>query len=297
MFNRRLGFMDFDLFKHVVNDAWSVTDTVNFSFFGEPMLHPRFLDCIDYLRSRPRRKRVVVFSNMTCSTKEIMRALIDSRISRLKISLDAFSSETFEKIRAGSHCLDLEGNRWDGDRFSMVTEKVEYWFKMKDHRPTRHEFVVSSMNVHELEPFVRKWHPLLGKNDDILSKSILSYGGVILKDVFLNKQPCNIWGREHQLVVDWQGNVSPCNLDVNMEMKIGKVPDQKLSDIWQSKAYRRIKSQSITRSISPCANCIDANNRSRDVIYTRDKGWNARHAGMYKIGNWYQNRDCNTRSE
>lgn len=282
-FNRPLGFMDFGLYKQIIDHVWTVTNRINFSFFGEPMLHPRFLDCIKYLQNcKPQNAKIVLISNMTCITSEIMDMLVALPVSKLKVSLDSASSDTFEKIRAGTHCLDMDGKKWNGNRFEMICSKIEHWFRLPKRPSTRHEFVVSSRNVHEVDSFVKRWMPLLRDIDDIYLKSILSYGGTMLTDSFLNKHPCRIWEKEHQMVIDWQGNVSPCNLDTNMDMIIGKFPEQKLTDIWNGEKYKQIREGSIKRTIVPCNTCIDGNNRGRDLRLVKGSKWDKSYLKMYK---------------
>lgn len=281
-FNRSLGFMDFNLFKQVIADASTIAKTINFSFFGEPMLHPHFLDCIEYVKQTARNNRIVLFTNMSCATREIMRALTGIKRFRIRMSVDAATSSTYEHVRPGRYCLDLDGNRCDDRRFDAICDKIEYWFKIKNHPGSRHTYVVSSRNIHELEAYAKRWLPLLGKHDDILAKSMITYGGTMLNDTFLNRQPCRIWSKEPHLVVDWQGNVSPCVIDTNMDLKIGHVPTQRLIEIWRSPAYKRTRELSQKKLIVPCDTCIDGNNRSRDLCLRRGDSWKPQYLQRYK---------------
>lgn len=284
-FDRPKGFMPYDRFLQIVEQAWTITDVVNFSFFGEPMLHPEFERVLDYFKGMlGKHRKLVLFSNFTLATESVMHKLIEIGLTRLRVSLDAATSETFQRIRAGSRVKNLDGSWHDGDRFAKTCEKVEHWFRMKGHAATRHEFVVSSRNAHEVEPFVRRWLPLLSKQDTILTKSILSYGGTMLNDPFLNRAPCRLWSKENYLVVDWRGLVSPCNLDTNMDLVIGDANVDSLASIYHGRRRAEVRDGSCARTLKPCDTCLDGNNRNRDFLYRAGSSWNPKTLGVYQQG-------------
>lgn len=282
VFDRKREFMDMDLFRRTVREAWTVSNTVNFSFFGEQTLHPSFLECLDFLSKRPSGKRVVLFTSFLLITQQMMDMFVRMRLDNMRISLDAATSSTYDLVRPGGPCRRLDGSWASGDRFDAVTAKVEGWFRRKDHVPTRHEFTVSSKNVHEVKDFVQRWTPLLGRKDLLLTKSILTYGGVMLNDSFLNPYPCKLWGKERYLIVGANGIVSPCNLDVNLALSVGDITKQSLSAIIASDRYRDVERNSRQRTISPCRTCTDGNNRARDRKYRRGDVWHDKHLAPYK---------------
>lgn len=281
VFDRKKGFMDFKLVQRLVKEAYEITNKINFSFFGEPMLHPQFLDILDLFKNRPNNKKLLLFTNFTCCTKEVMKKLIEIKINRIRISMDSNTSETYDKVRSGNWCLDLEGNKINSNRFNTMVDKITYWFSLCDHRPTAHEFVVSSQNFKELKGFIDRWQPLLGTNDIILTKTILSYGGIMLRDSFLNKYPCNMWD-DRYIVVNWQGKVTPCFLDVNVDLSIGNVNEQPLKDIAYNKKYDEIRDLSKKRKIDPCKYCTDGNNRGKDFEFKKNTPWPEDLINLYK---------------
>ena len=263
--------MALDLFRNIVMQASEIALEVNFSFFGEPMMHPEFIKFMDYLKDRTPELRVVMNTNFSLATTEIIGKLIEIRLDELRVSLDAASSSIYSQVRPGSNCLDLSGKPTDGDRFNLICQKLNHWFSLPKHCPTRHVFTVNSLNVREMKAFASRWLPLLGSNDEILFKSVLSYGGKIYDErIYPNR--CDVWNL-NTLTVDWAGNVSPCNLDTNMDLKIGSVQENSLKELFYSKKMQEVKKMSQQKKHTACKKCIDANNWSRNFILRRGEKW------------------------
>lgn len=270
-FDRDKGYMDFDLFCRVVDEAGKIAREINFSFFGEPMMHPEFLRFMDYLAGRRAGCRIVMNTNLSYATRGHFEKLIDIGLAELRLSIDAATSEVYDLVRPGKYFVDLDGSRGTRDRFETICEKAEYWFSLPTHRPTRHVFTVSSKNRSEIEGYVRRWLPLLGDHDVILTKNVLTYGGKI-DDTLIHAHPCNVWDNR-MLTVDWTGRVSPCNLDTNMDLTIGSVRDSGLLDLHHSREREQMEARSKARAITPCRTCVDANNWSRNFIFRKGDNW------------------------
>lgn len=256
-FDRPRGFMEFDLYCEIVEELFYSADEINFSYFGEPMMHPRFLDCMSFLKKRPKGMRVVMNSNMSYATAEIFEKLIEIGLDNLRVSLDAATEETYEAVRPGNFFVDLDGKAKQGNRFDVITNKVDYWHSLPLHGPTRHVFTVGTRNIGEIYPYIDRWQPHLGGQDVILFKNILTYGGK-MGDELVKKGPCNAW-KFGLLTVDWSGRISPCHLDTNMELEVGHFRQDRLLDVKDKPEYTSIKERSLARTIIPCDTCVDSN--------------------------------------
>lgn len=265
---RKKGFADFDLVKRLLDESFEISKYVNFSFFGEPLLHPKFLDILAYTQRKPKGFKVVINSNMSLVTKHIMEKFIEFDLTQLRISIDAASNETYNIVRGGNSCLDLNGNIIRENRLNAIDEKLRYWFSLKNHTSTRHVFPVSSLNKNDVIPYVKKWYPYLGSNDHILLKSILTYGGKISDNEITNSF-CNIWSLD-LLTVDWDGNVSPCNLDTNMDLIVGNVKDSTLKQLYQNDKFNKLKQLSKQKKVFPCNNCADSNNYTKNITINKN---------------------------
>lgn len=275
--SRLKGYMDFDLFKKVVDQAWAITPIINLSFFGEPTLHPEFLQCLKYLKQRPAGKSVVIYTNFLNVTQNMMNELIHSAPNRIHLSINAATSQTYDAIRSGKWCVDLNGTIHTDNLFEILCNKITHWFNTPRHPKTIHVFTIASYSIHELKNFVQKWLPLLGSGDEIFTKGILSYGGSMLNEPLLVSSPCKMWGSQSYLVVDWQGNVSPCFLDTNMRLVVGSVLDNSLQQIQDGSKRINVRQKSLARTIEPCNTCLDASHGIGSRTYRKGSLWNDAH--------------------
>lgn len=263
VFTRKKGYMPIDLFRKVLKESFKASRFINFSFFGEPLLHPEFMGFMDIIKDRPAGFKVVMNSNLSLATKKIFDKFIEIDLDTLKISIDAATNGTYDLVRPSSSCFSLDGTKSRTKRLDIIDEKVVYWFGISNHVPTKHVLPVSSLNIHEVLSYVDKWKPLLSSRDEILIKNVLTYGGKN-SDPLVSKCSCNVWD-QGVLTVDWQGNVSPCNLDTNMDLIVGNVGEQSFLDICSGNKFNSLMEMSKSKSIYPCNKCVDANNWSKNI--------------------------------
>ena len=267
-FNRDKGYMSDELFNVVLENAGKYAKLVTIGFFGEPLLHPRFED---YVRSFPtnRRYSLDINTNWSLVTKENLDIL--KLFDCVRISLDAPTPALWEELCPGAPVSDLNGVPCQ-NRYDTIVDKIEYWLSLPDHAPTRLVYVVSSTNKYAKKNFVEKWRPKLGLRDHILTKSVISYGGV-MKDSYMKCNSCNIESQPC-FTVAWNGDCTPCNLDVNIELKVGNLlAVRDMKQIVEGERWREIMS-TIRQKSGICSNCFDANNWTENKIYFRN--WNLR---------------------
>ena len=104
----------------------------------------------------------------------------------------------------------------------------------------------------------------LKKGDVLVTKAMLSFGGVVL-DPYMIKRDCNVV-REQRFVVAWDGRCTPCSLDGNLAMAAGDLNTQSVKEIIWSPAWGQAL-RDITQRAGICANCFDAQNYG-GVAYT-----------------------------
>ena len=116
------------------------------------------------------------------------------------------------------------------------------------------------------EVFLKEWLPRVKPEDSIATKRVISYGGH-MKDAYMRSYPCNI-PNERRLTVAWNGDCSPCNLDVNMGLKIGNLMEIKdVKELLEKGEYRKVM-KNIKKKKGVCKYCFDANNHIDNILYT-----------------------------
>jgi radical SAM protein with 4Fe4S-binding SPASM domain len=101
------AFMDFELFARLV-DQFPGLEELHLQGLGEPMMHPRFFDMVEYGAARG--IRVSTNTNLTLLTRERARRCMTAGLAWMRISVDGATAETYEKIRVRSKLARLERN-------------------------------------------------------------------------------------------------------------------------------------------------------------------------------------------
>jgi sulfatase maturation enzyme AslB (radical SAM superfamily) len=261
VFDRPFGFMSQETFDLCLDNAWKYAESLSFSFFGEQMLHPRFSELIASIPAE-RPYRLVTNTNGSLLTERNIEALM--RFDVVRFSIDSIDSESFNRLRPGGAILTVEG-RPGHDRFAALAEQIERWLARPGHPHTQLVFVTTEANKGLREEYLDYWRPRLGPADCVVTKSVISYGGV-MTDPYMTENPCTI-PVDNRLNVAFNGDCTPCNLDVNIALCVGNVheiPD--LMEMTRSSRYAAVM-DGIRDRYGICGNCKDANNHVESTLH------------------------------
>ncbi|MEL6349088.1 MAG: radical SAM protein [Myxococcota bacterium] len=260
-FTRPGRFIEPEVFRRAVEEANRVAEVVEIGFFGEQTLHRRYHEYVRALKTR--RFRLETNTNLSRVTQKTFETWMEAEMDLLRLSSDAITPEVFNRARPGS-VHDMNGNRVDeADRMAAINEKIHAWLAIPNHRPTRIVFVRSSHNRGEEEPFIDYWQPFLGPNDCILVKQVLTYGGVV-DDSEVLAHRCNVWEQRY-LMVAVNGDVTPCNLDVNIQLHLGNIMDDSIENLYNGPIARWLRLRTgCGNDLTPCRTCVDGNNWSKN---------------------------------
>jgi radical SAM protein with 4Fe4S-binding SPASM domain len=183
---------------------------------------------------------------------EVMKSLIEAGITRILLSLDAATPETYKKVRPG------------GD-FSVVMNNIETLLEYRRVNnliipAVRVSFVVTSLNVHERELFIDTFSDRV----DYLemqgfstyydqNSALIPTGAEQIKGFFCNAP----W---RKLIIRANGDVLPCCTFYGYEIVLGNVLQASIKDIFQGEQCRHLR-QEFKKGIyrlSPCLACSKA---------------------------------------
>jgi len=220
------GWMPLDLFQKVIDEGVPLgLSALDLSYYNEPLLHPLLLDFISYADSKGLQD-IMFSTNGQLLTTDITDRLLESGLTRLMVSLDASTEDTFKHIRAG------------GD-FETVVRNLEYFLCKKKELGqmmpiTRVSFVKTKINEHELEDFVKHWKPLV----DYISIQELIEFNEMKSELFASSRISNYNFRchhpWHRLTIRANGDALPCCTIWGQQLVVGNVREQSISDIWNS---------------------------------------------------------------
>ena len=131
---KETGDIDFELFKQIAQ-AVKGARHICCHGGGEPLLHPRIVEMINYVHDTCHPETLSITTNGTLLDRKMAAKLRVSKLNTLFVSIDGASKETFESIR--------------GTSFERVVENVRY-FKSISKIPTVIQCTVMKQNLASL---------------------------------------------------------------------------------------------------------------------------------------------------
>lgn len=200
--------------------------------FTEGLLHP---DIIYIIRKCGEVKALDYWftTNGTLLTKEIAKTMIESGLTKLHVSLDAATPETYRKIRGGNLGL-VEQNIMN---FLSLRKEMQSELPM-----LRVTMVEQEDNRNEIGAFVQKW---TGVADIVDVQKLTDY--LILENDELDRESYkhtffDCYYPFYQLSVTYDGRIWPCPCPVFDSGKPVYLSDMTLKEYWNSEEILRIVS-------------------------------------------------------
>ncbi len=187
-------------------------------------------------------------TNGVMLNEEIIKKIIDNKVSRVEISLDAATPETYQKVRGHDKLDKIEKN------IEMLLE-----YKKKHNTPLpiiRLCFVIMDINRHETQQFINKWKD---KVDYIDFQRCLDFSKIDTPAEIQNEKISNAFCAQpfYSLNIWANGDVSPCCTFYGEKLVIGNVHKQSLKSIWEGTRMKEIREQISSKHFNPiCQRCL-----------------------------------------
>ncbi len=263
---RQAGDMPPEIFEAVVeelarHDEREELELVILHFFGDPLMHPRILDMIEQIGSRlPNLRKLgelrdpmrglCTSTNALLLSADKVEGLLDSKLTWLGIAMDATSEMLYQ---------DMHGSK----RWEMLVSNVERLLEANAARPRDLptiglQIIETPDTAEEIEAFRSRWEPYTNsaENVQIVVKPFTNWAGQIdmpAGNPWYFTTPCRWPWRA--LAVCSDGQVAPCCYDMDCTMRLGRVPEQTLEEIWASESVRRLREQLRTGRLDHLALC------------------------------------------
>lgn len=260
---RAKGYMDFAVFRKIIDEIYKTAFMVVLWNQGEPYLNKDFSKMVKYASDHGLFTLVSTNGNIDYDPEEIINSGLDSMI----ISLDGTTQETYNKYRVNGKLDKVLEN---------AGKIVEARKKLHRKNPLlRWQFLVMKHNEHELDE-IQKMASELGV-DNLELKSIQIYA----KEDIYNFLPQNPKYRRYKVkgdnfelkfgiknrcrriwtnaVVNWNGDVAICCFDKDGEYPVGNVMETDLKKLWKNKSIMKIRNQILKdrKQIPICRNCLE----------------------------------------
>ena len=235
-------FMDFDMYKKIIDEIAGKVPAIRLSLRGEPTLHPHFTDCIKYAKD----KGIGEVSTLTNASKmkaEFFEKMMLAGLDWLVVSIDGLG-EKYESVRRP---LKFE------ETFQKIKDAKAIKEKYNRHKPL--------IKVQGIWPAIKenpeKYYNTFAPYADLIAfNPLIDYlendTNIIYEDNFSCPQ------LYQRLVVAADGDVMMCSNDEKTMELIGDANKQTIHEIWHSDRLnnmREIHKKGCFKDIPVCRHC------------------------------------------
>lgn len=237
--NRPQMLMDYDLYTKLIDESSNYgIFGISYAGWGEPLLHPKIFDMIDYAHKHD--IIVQVITNGLLLTEEVSKKLLDVGLDNIKISLQGASEKDYSIMRANPY-------------YYKIVENIQKLVELRDQRESNLFIQVSTSITNETQEqqdeFSNFWNGLV---DDFYMDitTFRRLRGIKKVEEFIEEH--KIKGDRQlrsircvdirtRLVIHADGMVPICCSDFNREVVLGDANKQTLKEIWDSQKVNKIR--------------------------------------------------------
>jgi radical SAM protein with 4Fe4S-binding SPASM domain len=251
------GYMDFGLYRTIIDQLKDHVLVLMFWDWGEPFLHPQAPQMIRYAQQRG--VQVVSSTNgHLFEDRHLAEEVVASGLSVLVFSIDGLTRESYRRFRDGGSL----------DRVTTgVRNVVSARKKLGASTPVVNvRFIVTRHNENEIEAApdfardlgadvltLRKFHfvPESGDADSgdgqrrgmemapVDARYQLPFLGSAGRPIRVRHNPCkNLWNCP---TIHWDGTVCSCFMDSGQQRALGSLEEQRFSEIWRGEKYAHLR--------------------------------------------------------
>ena len=219
------SFMNFNLFKKIIDEIAGKVYALRLSLRGEATLHPKFIDCIEYAK----KKGIKEISTLTHGGKlniDFFKKVAEAGIDWITISIDGTEKE-YDKIRKPLTFKDTI------QRLKDIKEYKE-----------QHNLIKPVIKVQGIWPAIRpnptKYYETISPLVDLVAYNpLIDYLRKDSEIIYENNFSCS--QLYQRLVVGSDGKVMMCSNDEDGENIMGDVFKQTIYQIWHGNALNKIR--------------------------------------------------------
>jgi radical SAM protein with 4Fe4S-binding SPASM domain len=245
--------MPMERYKELIDEAVALgVRGLKLNYINEPMLRKDLEQCIAYAKSAGI-LNVYMVTNGTLLNAKRRTSMLDSGITKVFISVDAATSETYSKQR-------LSG------KFNLVVRNILDFIEERDNRGLKYplvrvSFLRNALNIHEEEAFREFWQ---GKVDILAFQKMNDLpdldSGLTIKEQNVEPEGCTFPFK--QLVVDYEGDILPCCKMGGKKLALGNIDNMTLERAWNSdkmKALQLMHKENRWQENPVCTRCMTGN--------------------------------------
>lgn len=246
-------FMDFKLFKKVIDEIAGKVPSIRLSLRGESTLHRDFIKCIHYAK-RKGITEVSSLTNLSVMTPEFFEKVLLAGLDWLTVSFDGLYAE-------------YEKNRYPL-KFDDSYEKLRIIKEIKD----RYETLKPVVKIQAVWPSIANdpdefYNMIAPVCDQVAYNPIFDFSNV---DDYVDDEHCKCPQIYQRLTIQASGEASYCacgNLSVGEP--IGNVNNMSVNEVWcgeEIKKIREIHESGNRSALKPCRSCLITKKLHNEIV-------------------------------
>jgi len=239
-----MGFMDYELFKKIIDELEGKVEAITLASRGEPTLNKRFIEFLQYMKNKF--LAVKINTNLNTLTEDLANAIFANDVQTLVISADASDKTTYEKIR-------VKGN------YEKLLKNTEMLYETRKKYPESRCIIrVSGVKINDKQT-LQSMKNIFGKfSDSVAFVNYLPWQSSYENEKNNITEPCtDLWKR---VFVWYDGKVNPCDYDYKSILSKHNYKNSLLREIWSSSYYNNLRYEHMKKnreSIFPCDRCTN----------------------------------------
>ncbi|MGG7073561.1 radical SAM protein [Campylobacter sp. 9BO] len=226
-FKKRVNakFMDFELFKKIVDEISNDVPAIRLSLRGESTLHPKFIECIRYAKNKGI-KEISFLTNGSRLDRENFIKIMQAGATWITISFDGLREE-YERVRKP---LKYEDTLQNIKNIKNIKEEFGV------HQPVIKIQSVWSSIRRNPEEFYNTLEPYV---DNIAFNPLIDFHKNPEDKIFIDNFCCPMLYQ--RLVVGADGLVMMCSNDEENINVIGDANNETIYDIWHGDKLNKVR--------------------------------------------------------
>ncbi|MDD3876478.1 MAG: radical SAM/SPASM domain-containing protein [Bacteroidales bacterium] len=262
---RDQGSLSMEHFKKVIDENENNLMYLILYFQGEPFLNHDIHKMISYARSK--NIYVLTSTNAHHINPEMAKALVESGLNKIIISLDGMTDESYSAYRINGHLekvkASLENLLQARKTANSSIPFIEVQFlvlKTNEHEIEKVSNYCKELNVDKLSLKSAQIYDF--ENDTRFipkNKKFSRYIYVDKKIQKARKSQNRCFKMWTSAAVTWDGILAPCCFDKDATFNMGNVFVSEFKHVWESEKYQVLRTQLLKKrsSIDMCNNCSE----------------------------------------
>ena len=227
--------------------------SLQFNIVNEPLSNKNLFKVLEYAK-KLNFDDLYLVSNGYLLDKNKSLKILDSKLTKIMFSLDAFSRNTYAERRL---------KNYKPANYDKVIKNILNFLDLKKKKNKKFplvnvSFIIMENNKHELEDFKKFWE---NKVDAIHFQKLIDYTDNNLINNSTKDNQCNM--PLFRLSIKSDGNVKPCCVGFGENINLGNINNDTLDKIWNSQFMRNFQKMHVEKRAyenETCKKCLKNSN-------------------------------------